>query len=96
MSSFICPHCNNSSVIFPQSTGGAAAMCEEMKMKFLGRVPIDPQLLKACEDGENYWTAYPNASARTHLDAVLRATVENNTQLAEDQRLVEALQNTTH
>ncbi|XP_055917262.1 cytosolic Fe-S cluster assembly factor NUBP1 homolog [Eupeodes corollae] len=53
MSSFVCGHCGNSSEIFPAKTGGAVAMCKEMDVKFLGSLPIDPAIAKACDCGED-------------------------------------------
>lgn len=53
MSTFVCGHCGNSSDIFPAKTGGAVKMCEEMDVKFLGSLPIDPAIAKACDCGED-------------------------------------------
>lgn len=53
MSSFRCGHCGNTSEIFPAKTGGAKAMCEEMQVPFLGSLPLDPELTKACDKGED-------------------------------------------
>jgi ATP-binding protein involved in chromosome partitioning len=52
MSEFICPECQHSSEIF--SRGGAKDFCEEMKIPFLGEIPIDPQLRKLCDEGTPY------------------------------------------
>ncbi|CAN1271026.1 Cytosolic Fe-S cluster assembly factor NBP35 [Linum perenne] len=38
---------------FMNSAGGAAAMCREMGVPFLGKVPLDPQLCKAAEEGRS-------------------------------------------
>ena len=42
MSSFVCPKCHVESDIFPPTTGGARAMAEEMNVRFLGSIPLDP------------------------------------------------------
>ncbi|ELW67634.1 Cytosolic Fe-S cluster assembly factor NUBP1 [Tupaia chinensis] len=44
MSGFICPKCKKESQIFPPTTGGAAAMCQDLKVPLLGRVPLDPHI----------------------------------------------------
>ncbi|XP_069343034.1 cytosolic Fe-S cluster assembly factor NUBP1 isoform X7 [Eulemur rufifrons] len=44
MSGFICPNCKKESQIFPPTTGGAAAMCQDLKLPLLGRVPLDPHI----------------------------------------------------
>ena len=53
MSSFRCGHCGTTSEIFPAKTGGAKTMCEEMNVAFLGSLPLDPELTKACDKGED-------------------------------------------
>ena len=62
MSGFVCPSCHKSSQIFAPSTGGAAAMAEEMGVPFIGSLPLDPGLLKACESGKSFWEAAPKSS----------------------------------
>ncbi|KAI4348265.1 hypothetical protein L6164_009005 [Bauhinia variegata] len=42
-----------SSEVFDSSHGGAARMCNEMGVLFLGKVPLDPQLCKAAEEGRS-------------------------------------------
>ncbi|XP_043703745.1 cytosolic Fe-S cluster assembly factor NBP35-like [Telopea speciosissima] len=39
--------------VFDSSKGGAAKMCMEMDVPFLGMVPMDPQLCKAAEEGRS-------------------------------------------
>ncbi|KAK9221998.1 hypothetical protein WN944_010429 [Citrus x changshan-huyou] len=41
------------SEVFDSSGGGAAKMCTEMDVPFLGKVPLDPQLCKAAEEGRS-------------------------------------------
>ncbi|XP_053961772.1 cytosolic Fe-S cluster assembly factor NUBP1 homolog [Anastrepha ludens] len=53
MSAFRCGHCGQTSEIFPAKTGGAAAMCAEMEVPYLGALPLDPEVTKACDTGED-------------------------------------------
>ncbi|KAK1267983.1 Cytosolic Fe-S cluster assembly factor NBP35 [Acorus gramineus] len=39
------------SEVFDRSRGGASGMCLEMGVPFLGKVPLDPQLCRAAEEG---------------------------------------------
>ncbi|GKA70184.1 cytosolic Fe-S cluster assembly factor NBP35, partial [Tanacetum coccineum] len=39
--------------VFDSSGGGAAGMCAEMGVPFLGKVPLDPKLRKAGEEGKS-------------------------------------------
>uniref|UniRef100_A0A8R7QSG4 Cytosolic Fe-S cluster assembly factor NBP35 n=1 Tax=Triticum urartu TaxID=4572 RepID=A0A8R7QSG4_TRIUA len=41
------------SEVFDSSKGGAEKMCHEMGVPFLGKVPMDPQLCKAAEEGRS-------------------------------------------
>jgi len=54
MGPFVCPGCGVPSEIFPAVTGGAAQMAKEMGIPFLGTIPLDPMLLRACEAGMSY------------------------------------------
>jgi len=52
MSGFICPRCGHRSDIF--GSGGGESMAAEMGVPFLGRIPLDPALMQACEEGEPF------------------------------------------
>lgn len=41
------------SEVFDSSAGGAGRMCREMGVPFLGKIPLDPQLCKAAEEGRS-------------------------------------------
>lgn len=53
MSLFHCGHCGKTSEIFPAKTGGAQAMCMEMNVPYLGSLPLDAEVAKACDKGED-------------------------------------------
>lgn len=65
MSGFVCPSCHGRSDIFFPSTGGASALCEELGLKFLGSVPLDPRIAKSCDAGESFVDEYPDSPAST-------------------------------
>ena len=52
MSGFVCPKCGEVTNIF--KNGGGERMAKKMKVPFLGRIPIDPELVHACDDGRPY------------------------------------------
>lgn len=68
MKGFICPKCSTKSDIFPATTGGAEQMCKEMDVKFLGGLPIDPQIARACDQGTNFIEEYAESDATKALD----------------------------
>ena len=61
MSGFVCPHCNEMTEIF--SKGGGEAMAADMGVPFLGRIPIDPELMGAGDDGVPYMQKYTKRPA---------------------------------
>jgi Mrp family chromosome partitioning ATPase len=63
MSGFVCPRCRNQSDIFQATTGGAAALAEELGVRFLGAVPLDPRIGMACDYGESYFDSFPDSPA---------------------------------
>lgn len=49
MSGFVCPGCGTVTDIF--KTGGGERLAAQMHVPFLGRIPIDPTVGAACDDG---------------------------------------------
>jgi len=62
MAGFVCPKCKGESQIFMPTTGGAEKMAQDMDVPFLGRLPLDPALMKACEEGQSFAAAAGEAS----------------------------------
>ncbi len=52
MSGLVCPRCGDTVEVF--KSGGGEAMAREMKVPFLGRVPMDPAVVSAGDDGKPY------------------------------------------
>jgi Mrp family chromosome partitioning ATPase/predicted Fe-Mo cluster-binding NifX family protein len=61
MSGLVCPHCAETIDVF--KTGGGEAMAREMMVPFLGRVPMDPKVVVAGDDGMPYSYHYANTAA---------------------------------
>ncbi len=49
MSGLICPHCHNTIDLF--KVGGGERAAEEMGVPFLGRIPLDPNVVLGGDDG---------------------------------------------
>jgi len=49
MSGLVCPHCHNTIDLFKKGGGERAA--EQMGVPFLGRVPLDPEVVLSGDDG---------------------------------------------
>jgi ATP-binding protein involved in chromosome partitioning len=56
MNGFACPHCGDITFIF--GAGGGRRMAAEMGVPFLGSIPIDPQIVEACDKGRAYVDHY--------------------------------------
>ncbi|MFB3890117.1 MAG: Mrp/NBP35 family ATP-binding protein [Candidatus Bathyarchaeia archaeon] len=61
MSGFICPHCGTKTDIFPP--GGGKRMADELAVRFLGSIPIDPQVGVDADRGVPFVIAQPDSAA---------------------------------
>jgi Mrp family chromosome partitioning ATPase/predicted Fe-Mo cluster-binding NifX family protein len=52
MSGVVCPKCGETIDMLKQ--GGGEAMCEDMGVPFLGRIPMDPAVMQACDEGRSF------------------------------------------
>ncbi len=50
MSGFICPHCQKEIDLF--GAGGGEAAAHDLKVPFLGRIPIEPEMVKSGDSGK--------------------------------------------
>ena len=85
MSSFVCPKCSVISEILPATSGGAEALCKELGLELLGKIPLDPSIGQACdegksllhgEDGESALADTPIARAYADITDRIVATVK--------------------
>jgi len=49
MSGFVCPHCGETVDIF--DAGGGEELAREANVPFLGRIPIEPDVVRSCDGG---------------------------------------------
>ena len=61
MSGFVCPKCGEMTDIF--KSGGGEKMAKQMNVPFLGRIPIEPQIVRACDSGQPYVQHYSSSRA---------------------------------
>ena len=59
MSGFVCPHCGGTTDVF--LSGGAEAMARGAGVDFLGRIPMDPAVVAAGEEGVPHVRAHPDS-----------------------------------
>ncbi|KAK6928467.1 Flagellum site-determining protein YlxH/ Fe-S cluster assembling factor NBP35 [Dillenia turbinata] len=63
--------------VFDSSGGGAAKMCEETGVPFLGKVPLDPQLCKAAEEGRSCFADNRCRASAPALKGIIEKLVAN-------------------
>jgi ATP-binding protein involved in chromosome partitioning len=54
MSGFKCPHCGEDIDLF--KTGGGVKASNDFKIPFLGKIPIDPQIVETGDSGKTFMT----------------------------------------
>jgi ATP-binding protein involved in chromosome partitioning len=61
MSGLICPHCHKEIPLFKKGGGEKAA--RDLRVPFLGRIPIDPEMVTDCDRGMPFVMSYPDSQA---------------------------------
>lgn len=74
MSGFVCPKCGTRTNIF--KTGGGKLMANDMGVPFLGRIPIGPEIVQACDDGKPYVNHYPNSETAKAFEKIIAPILE--------------------
>ena len=74
MSGFVCPHCGKVSHIF--KSGGGEEMAKAMEVPFLGRVPMDPDVVASCDAGEPYVDRYKDSPGAEAFKNVVKPLLE--------------------
>ena len=59
MSGFVCPHCGGITDIF--KNGGGEKSAQELQVPFLGKIPLDPQVVALCDGGSPYIEKHPTS-----------------------------------
>jgi Mrp family chromosome partitioning ATPase len=65
MSGLICPHCQKEISLFKKGGGEKAA--RDLRAPFLGRIPIDPEMVNDCDRGMPFVMAHPDSEATKAL-----------------------------
>jgi Mrp family chromosome partitioning ATPase len=69
MSSFICPKCKTQIDIF--KTNGAKDLAEKYNIPFLGKIPIDPALVQAGDEGKPCIKYYPESETAKAFSKII-------------------------
>jgi len=71
MSGLYCPHCDELIDLF--KSGGGERIAQEMKVPFLGRIPLDPHIVMSTDDGRAYVAHNPDTKTAQAFTAVAEA-----------------------
>jgi len=74
MSGLVCPHCSREIDLF--KVGGGEKAARELNVPFLGRIPIDPDMVEMCDKGEPLVLTRPYSRAKKAFDEVARSVVQ--------------------
>lgn len=74
MSGMLCPHCGGRISLFKE--GGGAKAANEMGVPFLGKVPLDPDIVALGDDGKPFVDALPESEASKALMEIAEKILE--------------------
>lgn len=74
MSGFVCPKCGEITDIF--KSGGGEMMANQMHVPFLGRIPIDPQIVQACDSGKPFVYHYNQSQTAKAFEKISNPILE--------------------
>ena len=76
MSGLICPHCQKKVDIF--KSGGGEQLATEFSVPFLGSIPIDPEMVAACDSGKPFMNPENTSQTVKYIESVFKPLLENN------------------
>ena len=71
MSTFVCPHCGEESHIFGH--GGAKECAKELRIPFLGEIPLDMVIRETSDSGSPVMISHPGSDHEKRFRAIARA-----------------------
>ncbi|MCF8039325.1 MAG: P-loop NTPase [Desulfohalobiaceae bacterium] len=78
MSGFICPHCHERIEIF--NAGGGEKLAREAGIPLLGKIPLDPEIVKAGDLGEALLQTHRDSPAIQEIKRIIERLQELTTQ----------------
>jgi ATP-binding protein involved in chromosome partitioning len=73
MSGLVCPHCGDIINLF--SSGGGKKAAEDLGVPFLGAIPLDPEMVKAGDEGRPYILRHADSPTWHAVDLVMEHLV---------------------
>jgi Mrp family chromosome partitioning ATPase/predicted Fe-Mo cluster-binding NifX family protein len=82
MSGFICPHCGKPIDLFKR--GGGQKLADELGLRFLGRIPIDPRVVDTGDAGKPVIAAYPESITAKAFEELVRNIISATEEMRRD------------
>jgi ATP-binding protein involved in chromosome partitioning len=83
MSGFICPYCGKETDIF--SRGGGERLAQKYGVPILGKIPLDPDIVKSGDEGRPYVYFYGKSETAKRFDAIAAAIMQEETHPVQQQ-----------
>jgi ATP-binding protein involved in chromosome partitioning len=74
MSGMICPHCGETIDLF--SRGGGKKAAEDLGVPYLGAIPLDPEMVKAGDEGRPYILRHADSPTWKAVDIVMKRLID--------------------
>jgi Mrp family chromosome partitioning ATPase/predicted Fe-Mo cluster-binding NifX family protein len=74
MSGLVCPHCGGQVDVF--KSGGAERLARDMSVPFLGRIPVAPEVVEACDRGDCSLANRTSGPLKEALSKISRSIIE--------------------
>ena len=75
MSGFVCPHCGKTTDLF--KSGGGQSLAREMGVPFLGKVPLDPQVVDSGDAGTPFVQCFAGSPTAKAFGEIVRPILSN-------------------
>lgn len=76
MSGLLCPHCGQRVELF--KTGGGKSLAEEMKVPFLGSIPLDPNVVNCGDAGTPFINRHAEGAAALAFAEIVRTLLSRH------------------
>jgi len=76
MSGMLCPHCGKKIYLFKE--GGGQRVALELGVPFLGKIPLDPQIVTFGDEGKTFVDTQPDSDASRAFMAIVEKILRSN------------------
>jgi ATP-binding protein involved in chromosome partitioning len=77
MSGLSCPHCHKKIDLFKQ--GGGEALAREWGVPFLGRIPLDPDLVSEADNGRPFFKGHEDSEVVKAMNSITDQIIQTRT-----------------